>query len=85
MGEAEEGCLSLPGLYAPVARPEKIVVNAYDLDGKELNLELEGLLARVVQHERDHLDGVLFALAHKGPAREILRPGFHTLIHGRVD
>lgn len=59
--EAEEGCLSLPGLYAPVRRPEKITVTAYNLEGQEMRLEGVGdLLARVIQHETDHLDGVLF-------------------------
>ncbi len=58
--EAEEGCLSLPGLYAQVKRPEKIKVEAYNLAGQELKLELDGLFARAVQHELDHLDGVLF-------------------------
>jgi peptide deformylase len=58
--EAEEGCLSLPGLYAQVRRPEQITVNAYDLAGQEVEETVEGLLARAVQHETDHLDGVLF-------------------------
>ncbi len=58
--EKEEGCLSLPGLYAPVKRPERVTFNAYGLDGTEISLELDGLMARVVQHETDHLDGVLF-------------------------
>lgn len=59
-GEAEEGCLSIPGLYGDVRRPERVTVNAFDLAGKELTLELDGLFARAVQHEIDHLDGVLF-------------------------
>jgi len=58
--EREEGCLSLPGLYAPVRRPEAIHLEAYGLDGQPISLDLEGLMARVVQHETDHLDGVLF-------------------------
>jgi peptide deformylase len=58
--EEEEGCLSLPGLYAQVRRPERITVNAYNLAGQEVTMGLEGLFARVVQHETDHLDGVLF-------------------------
>jgi peptide deformylase len=58
--EAEEGCLSLPGLYADVKRPERVVLNAYSLSGQETTLELDGLFARAVQHEIDHLDGVLF-------------------------
>lgn len=58
--EAEEGCLSLPGLYAPVKRPAVITLSAYNLEGEEVNLELDGLFGRIVQHETDHLDGVLF-------------------------
>jgi peptide deformylase len=60
MAEAEEGCLSLPSLYADVKRPERVTVNAYTLGGQELNMELSGLFARAVQHEVDHLDGILF-------------------------
>ena len=58
--EDEEGCLSLPGLYGQVKRPEKVTVNAYDLSGKEFRGEVDGMLARVIQHETDHLDGVMF-------------------------
>lgn len=58
--EAEEGCLSLPGVYAQVRRPEKIRINAFNLSGEEVTYELDDLFARVVQHETDHLDGVLF-------------------------
>lgn len=58
--EAEEGCLSLPGLYRPVRRPASIRVHAYDLTGREIEETLEGLFSRAVQHETDHLDGVLF-------------------------
>jgi peptide deformylase len=60
MVEAEEGCLSFPEIYAPVKRADKLVLSAYNLDGEELNYELSGFFARAVQHERDHLDGVLF-------------------------
>lgn len=60
MAEAEEGCLSFPEIYANVKRPEKIVLSAYTLEGKELAVELEGFFARIVQHEFDHLDGVTF-------------------------
>lgn len=58
--EKEEGCLSLPELYGPVKRPKQVRVNAYGLDGQEFQADLTGLFARVVQHELDHLDGVLF-------------------------
>jgi peptide deformylase len=60
LAEAEEGCLSLPGLYGQVKRPAEVVIDAYSLAGKPIHLELEGLFARVVQHETDHLDGRLF-------------------------
>jgi len=58
--EAREGCLSFPEIFAPVTRSEKIVVVAYSAEGEELTYELEGLHARVAQHEADHLDGALF-------------------------
>lgn len=60
MAEAEEGCLSFPEIYAPVRRPEKVTITAYNLSGDEMRYELTGLLARAVQHEVDHLDGVVF-------------------------
>ena len=58
--EDEEGCLSIPGVYAQVKRPEKVILNAFSLQGEEIKAELSGMFARVVQHEIDHLDGVLF-------------------------
>ena len=56
---AEEGCLSLPGVHVEVERPVRVRVRARDGAGKETVVEVEGLPARVVQHEMDHLDGVL--------------------------
>ena len=56
---AEEGCLSLPGVHVEVERPARVRVQALDETGKELEIETEGLDARVIQHEIDHLDGVL--------------------------
>jgi peptide deformylase len=55
-----EGCLSIPGVEAEVARPRQIRVRALDLDGQEILLEKDELVARVLQHEMDHLNGVLF-------------------------
>jgi len=55
-----EGCLSVPGVTADIVRPESIVLEALDVDGKKIKIETGGLLARIVQHEIDHLDGVLF-------------------------
>jgi peptide deformylase len=56
---AEEGCLSLPGVHVEVERPAQVRVRARDASGAELLIEAEGLQARVIQHEIDHLDGVL--------------------------
>lgn len=56
----EEGCLSLPGVFGVVERSKTITVKAMDADGKPVSLEATGLKARIVQHELDHLDGVLF-------------------------
>jgi peptide deformylase len=56
---AEEGCLSLPGVHVEVERPSQVRVRALDETGKEREIEAEGLEARVIQHEIDHLDGVL--------------------------
>ena len=55
----EEGCLSLPGISVMVERSVSVVCEAVDLDGAPVTLQAEGLLARVIQHEIDHLDGVL--------------------------
>ena len=56
----EEGCLSLPGIFGEVERSEWIRVQATDRDGAPTTLEARGMLARVIQHEIDHLDGILF-------------------------
>jgi len=56
----EEGCLSVPGLYADVVRSESVKIQAWNEKGKPFTLEANGLLARVIQHEYDHLEGILF-------------------------
>jgi len=56
----EEGCLSVPGMYAEVKRPSQIKVQAWDEKGRAFTLDVSGLLARVIQHEYDHLEGILF-------------------------
>lgn len=56
----EEGCLSFPGLYQMIERPTKITIKSVNLDGKEYYFDAQGLVARVILHEIDHLDGVLF-------------------------
>ena len=56
----EEGCLSFPGIYVQVTRPQRVVVRAQDTDGSPLTLDVMDLEARCVSHETDHLDGELF-------------------------
>jgi peptide deformylase len=56
----DEGCLSFPGIYLQVARPQRLVVSARDIDGSEFKLDVMDLEARCVSHETDHLDGELF-------------------------
>ena len=58
--EMEEGCLSVPGVYEPVRRAERVRVRALDRHGEPFEMEAEGLLAVCIQHEIDHLDGKLF-------------------------
>ncbi len=60
LSDYEEGCLSIPGLYADIKRPRDIKVQAYNEKGRPFTLEASGLLARVIQHELDHLNGKLF-------------------------
>jgi peptide deformylase len=57
---AEEGCLSIPDVFADVTRPERVVLEALDREGRPFRLEAGGLVARAIQHEIDHLDGILF-------------------------
>ncbi len=66
--EDEEGCLSIPGIRAPVTRNATIKIQAYDLEGNEITGEVDELMARIVQHETDHLDGTLF-IDRLGPAQ----------------
>jgi peptide deformylase len=61
LGTDEEGCLSLPGIWGKIRRYSKCSIKAKGLDGKEFSEEAQGLLARIFQHECDHLDGTLVA------------------------
>lgn len=60
MGDYEEGCLSLPGFSENIRRPQKVTVQALNEFGKPFTIEADGLLARIIQHENDHLDGVIY-------------------------
>lgn len=56
----EEGCLSLPGIYSDVERPAEITIDAFDLNGQGSKRKIKGFLARVIQHEYDHIEGFIF-------------------------
>jgi peptide deformylase len=78
---AEEGCLSIPGVFAPVTRAQWVKVEATDLEGRPVALAVRGMPARVFQHELDHLDGVLFIdrldpVARDRIKRRIRKEGF---------
>lgn len=60
VGPYDEGCLSIPEVYETITRPLKVTVQALNEKGKPFTLNAEGLLARVIQHENDHLDGIVF-------------------------
>lgn len=72
MQQEEEGCLSLPGFNATVARPARAVVRGLSLEGKEQVIEGTGLLARAFQHEMDHLDGHVFVDRLRGIQRDLI-------------
>lgn len=77
--EAEEGCLSIPQLFGNVVRSKKIRLNAFDLSGNEIDQVFSGFEARVIQHETDHLDGVLFIDRMKEGAVEEFRGELENL------
>jgi peptide deformylase len=71
--ETSEGCLSVPGFYEPVIRPENITFEAVGLDGEVFEKEASGLLAVCIQHEMDHLQGKLFLDYVSGTKRQLIR------------
>ncbi len=73
----EEGCLSVPGFHATVCRPKTLTIRGLDRDGRERIVNADGFLARAIQHEMDHLDGVLFI--------DRIRPVQRRLILRRID
>jgi len=74
-----EGCLSFPEIYAEITRPEAVTVKALDKKGKPIEFRCGGLLARVVQHENDHLNGILFIDRMTRKTKEELRPELDAL------
>jgi peptide deformylase len=72
----EEGCLSFPGLYLEITRPERVVCRYFDVDGNENEVEAEGLFARAILHETDHLNGKLYI--------DYLAPAEREMISGKL-
>ena len=80
----EEGCLSIPSIYDDVRRAERLHVEAQDVEGKRISFDAEGYLARVLQHEVDHLDGVLFVDRLSLLKRQFLRKALDALARGEM-
>jgi len=88
IAENDEGCLSVPGVTMPVSRPVSLRVRAFDADGEPLEFHAEGLEARVIQHEYDHLEGVLIidrtSRSARAAALRELREREDAGLHGAV-
>ena len=80
----EEGCLSIPGIWEDVTRARKVVVEGLDETGKKVSIPAEGYLARALQHEVDHLDGVLFVDRLSPLKRQFLRRSLEALARGEL-
>jgi peptide deformylase len=74
-----EGCLSLPGLYGDIRRAKQIQLSAYDLQGNQIDRAVDGFLARIIQHEYDHLEGKYFFDRMSEDQRRELEPGLDEL------
>ena len=80
----EEGCLSIPGIRAEVFRPEKIRVRFFDEDWNEHDEVYEGVAARIIQHEYDHIEGVLFTDHLSGLKKRLLKSKLQNISKGQV-
>ncbi len=81
----EEGCLSIPNIHGEILRPEKLTIKYFDELWNEHEEEFDDLTARVIQHEYDHLDGVLFTDYIKGIKKQMLRSKLVGISKGKVD
>lgn len=81
----EEGCLSIPDVHADILRPEKLTIRYFDEQWNEHEEEFDELTARVIQHEYDHLDGVLFTDYIKGLKKQMLRSKLVNISKGNID
>lgn len=80
----EEGCLSIPGIRAEVFRPERIRVHFFDEDWNEHDEVFEGVAARIIQHEYDHIEGVLFTDHLSGLKKRLLKSKLQNISKGQV-
>jgi peptide deformylase len=80
----EEGCLSIPGIRAEVYRPEKLRIRYFDEDWNEHDEEYEGVAARIIQHEYDHIEGVLFTDHLSGLKKRLLKNKLQNISKGQV-
>jgi len=76
----DEGCLSFPGIYAEISRPDRCIVQAYDLDGVPFEKEYDGFVSRIIQHEHDHLEGVLLVDRMSPAERQKHKPALESLV-----
>ncbi len=81
----EEGCLSIPGIRAEIYRPEIVVIRYFDTDWNEYEEEYDGMAARIIQHEYDHLEGKLFTDYLSPLKRTLLRKKLADITKGKVD
>ena len=81
----EEGCLSIPDVHGEVERPESIVIKFYDTDLNVQTLEADELLARVIQHEYDHLQGILFTDLVDEETKKKLKKPLHKIKKRKID
>lgn len=81
----EEGCLSIPGIRADVARPSKVKIRYFDEDWEEHTDTLEGIPARVVLHEYDHIEGILFTDYIKGLKKRLIKNKLQNISKGQFD
>ena len=80
----EEGCLSVPGIHEPVARYEKLRLNWLDMDFVEHEEVFEGFLARIIQHECDHLDGTLYVDKTTPIRKQLIRTKLKNIAEGKI-
>ncbi len=80
----EEGCLSIPSINAEVTRPEEITVRYISREGDHMEMKCNGLLARVIQHEYDHLQGILFPERMEAKERKVISPELKKLAKGVI-